>query len=139
MVHRLFRDTGCPLWNTVCYEQASSPYLFGSSQHSLGERESLRLFIKHFSKVKLNICNLNLEVALHHLVIALRYGSFVDSLCKKFVTILDDLRIRAIKFMQMDELREFRNIVRAKTSSHDKRPFDNLKPQNTCVSAITCH
>lgn len=42
--------------------------------------ESLRVFIECFSKMMLNIRNLNPEVALHHLITTLRSGPFVDNL-----------------------------------------------------------
>jgi len=65
--------------------------------------------MEHFRKISLNISNLNPEVVMHHLVTALKPGPFVDSLCKKPVSNLDELRTRATKFMQMEELKEFRN------------------------------
>jgi len=57
--------------------------------------ESLCEFMERFGKISLNISNLNLEVALHHLVTVLRSGPFVDSLCKKPVADLEELRMRA--------------------------------------------
>ena len=42
------------------------------------------------------------------MVTALRLGPFAESLCKKPVTNLDELRRRAAKFMQLKEMREFR-------------------------------
>jgi len=42
-------------------------------------------------------------------VTALRLGSFVDSLCMEPVANLDELRLRATKFMKLKALREFRN------------------------------
>jgi len=68
-----------------------------------------------FGKISLNISNLNLEVAMHYLVIVLKPGSFVDSLCKKLVSNLEELRTRVTKFMQMEELKEFRSTTRSDT------------------------
>jgi len=42
------------------------------------------------------------------MITALRSGPFAESLCKKPTTNLDELRQRATKFMQMEELRELR-------------------------------
>jgi len=83
------------------------------------KEESLRNFIERFEKLSLNISNLNLEVAMHHLITALRPDPFVDSLCKKHVANLDKLRTRATKFMQMEELKEFRNTTHGET--HDRK------------------
>ncbi|XP_068466501.1 uncharacterized protein [Phaseolus vulgaris] len=74
--------------------------------------ESLRMFMEHFGKVALGIQNLSPEVTMHHMIIALKPGPFADSLCKKPATNLDELRQRTSKFMQMEELREFRNHAR---------------------------
>ncbi|XP_068483323.1 uncharacterized protein [Phaseolus vulgaris] len=74
--------------------------------------ESLRMFMERFGKVALGIRNLSPEVTMHHMITALKPGPFADSLCKKPATNLDELRQRASKFMQMEELREFRNQAR---------------------------
>jgi len=61
-----------------------------------------------FGKLGLQIRNLNLEVALHHMVTTLKPGPFVDSLCMEPTRNMDEMRIRVAKFMQLEELREFR-------------------------------
>jgi len=71
--------------------------------------ESLRNFMERFGKLTLRIKNLDPNVALHHLITALRPRPFTDSLCKKLALDLDELRARAAKFMQLEELREFRS------------------------------
>jgi len=83
------------------------------------------MFTKHFGKVVLNILNLNPNVTLHHLIITLRPRPFVDNLCNKLITTLDELRTKVTKFMQMEELREFCNTAKEETSFPEKRPFDN--------------
>jgi len=60
-----------------------------------------------FGKVALQIQNLNSEVALHHMVTALRPGPFADSLCKKPTLNMNEMRIRAAKFMRLKKLRDF--------------------------------
>jgi len=47
------------------------------------------------------------------MITVLRLGPFANNLCKKPTTNLDQLRQRAAKFMQMKELRDFHNQVRA--------------------------
>ena len=71
--------------------------------------ESLRTFLDRFSKVAMSIQNLNADDAMHHMLTALRLGSFADNLCMQPTTNLDELRKRAAKYMKLEELREFRN------------------------------
>ncbi|XP_020206188.1 uncharacterized protein LOC109791311 [Cajanus cajan] len=73
------------------------------------KKEPLRTFMERFRKVPLSIRDLDPSVAMHHLTMALRPGPFVNNLCKKPPRYLDDLRQRATKYMQMEELAEFRN------------------------------
>ena len=69
------------------------------------------MFTEMFDKVTLNIKNLShiCKVALHHMVITLKSGSFTYSLSKKSVANLNELQQRATKFMNLEELREYRN------------------------------
>ena len=50
---------------------------------------------------------------MHHMLTALRPGPFADNLCMQLADSLDELRKRAAKYMQLEELREFRNQARA--------------------------
>lgn len=62
--------------------------------------------MERFGKVAWDIKNLDLVVAMHHLVMALRLGPFVNNLCKKLTSNLDELCCRATKCMQLEELTE---------------------------------
>ena len=84
------------------------------------------MFMERFGKVALEIRNLSPEVTMHHMITALKPGSFADSLCKKPAINLDELRKRASKFMQMEELREFRNQVRV--DGGEKRVIEREHP-----------
>jgi len=61
--------------------------------------ESLRTFIDRFGKTAMSIRNLIPEVAMHHMLTALRPRPFADSLCMQLASSLDELRRRAAKFM----------------------------------------
>ena len=74
--------------------------------------ESLRTFVDRFSKVAMSIQNLSPHVAMHHMLTALRPGPFADNLCMQPADSLDELRKRAAKYMQLEELRESRNQAR---------------------------
>lgn len=54
-------------------------------------------FMDWFVKILLNITNLNIEVTMHLLVMALKPDLFVDSLCKKPISNMDELQTRATK------------------------------------------
>ncbi|XP_068475165.1 uncharacterized protein [Phaseolus vulgaris] len=71
--------------------------------------ESLRTFVDRFNKVAMSIRNLSPDVAMHHMLTALRPGPFVDNLCMQSANSLDELRKRAAKYMQLEELRELYN------------------------------
>jgi len=73
-----------------------------------------------FGKVVLSIQNLSPEITIHHIITTLRSGPFIDSLCKKPTTNLDELRQHVSKFMYMEELREFRNQVRVDVGNEKK-------------------
>ncbi|XP_020231601.1 uncharacterized protein LOC109812127 [Cajanus cajan] len=85
------------------------------------KKESLRTFMDRFNKTALEIRDLNLAVALHHLTTALKPGPFVNSICKKPHSDMNDLRRRADKYMQMEELAEYRNQARAEPSSKPEK------------------
>ncbi|XP_020235218.1 uncharacterized protein LOC109815046 [Cajanus cajan] len=88
------------------------------------KKESLRAFMSRFNKAALEIRDLNLAVALHHLTTALKPGPFANNICKKPPTDMDDLRRQADKYMQMEELAEFRNQARAEVLAKPDKPAE---------------
>ena len=70
--------------------------------------KTLRSFMNKIEKITLNIRDLSPEVALHHLVTSLKPGLFSDNLYIKPVGSMDELRQRVVKFMQLEEMREFK-------------------------------
>jgi len=91
-----------------------------------GKGESLWAFLERFNQVALQIWNLNLEVALHHKVMALRPGPFADSLCKKSALNMSEMRVRAAKFIRLEELRDFGGQMKAE---HQIFPTSRTRPE----------
>lgn len=54
--------------------------------------ESFRAYVERFEKEAKQIRNLNLEVAMHHMIIVLQLGPFADSLCMQPTENLDELK-----------------------------------------------
>jgi len=83
--------------------------------------ESLRTFVDRFSKAAMSIRNLSPDVAMHHMLTALRLGPFADNLCMQPADSLYELRKRAAMYMQLEELREFRNQARAEAGGEKNK------------------
>ena len=73
----------------------------------------------------MSIQNLSLHVAMHHMLTTLHPEPFADNLCMQPATSLDELRKRAAKFMQLEELREFHNQARAEASEEKSKDEKN--------------
>jgi len=56
-------------------------------------------------------------MAMNHMLSALRPRPFADNLCMQPTASLDKLRKRVAKYMQLEEMREFRNKAQVVTSS----------------------
>ena len=74
-----------------------------------------------FSKVAMNIRNLSSDVAMHHMLTTLRPRPFSYNLCMQPTDSLDELRKRATKYMQLEELREFRNQAHAEAGGEKNK------------------
>ena len=73
--------------------------------------ESLRKFMDRFEHTAVQIRNLNLELALYSMLLALCPDKFADSLCQKPLGSIDKLREQAKVYIQMEEMPRFRNEV----------------------------
>ncbi|XP_020239478.1 uncharacterized protein LOC109818426 [Cajanus cajan] len=93
--------------------------------------EPLRAFIERFAATSIKIRNLNLEVALHAMLMALKPGPFVDSLCQESPCDMDELRARAAGYIQMEEHSAFRDQVRGKGPAKTEQGHrDKIKVNN---------
>ena len=73
-----------------------------------------------FGCVAVQICNLNPEVALHSMLLALCSGMFGDSLCKTPPSSMDEFCERARCYIQMEDMSRFRNKVKQTGHKCDK-------------------
>lgn len=73
-----------------------------------------------FSRLVVQIRNLNPKVALHFMLLALQPDKFVNSLCKKPPSSMEELRKRVKSYIQIEEILRFRNEVRQVGKKHEK-------------------
>ncbi|RDY03852.1 hypothetical protein CR513_12507, partial [Mucuna pruriens] len=68
------------------------------------EDESLRSFMERFTTVAIKIKDLSPKVTLHSMIMVLKPELFSNSLCKKPLASMDELRARAFGYIQMKEM-----------------------------------
>ncbi|XP_020202085.1 uncharacterized protein LOC109787897 [Cajanus cajan] len=96
-----------------------------------GDDEPLREFMERFASISIKIRNLNPEVTLHAMLMALSPRPFVDSLCRRSPLDMDELCARAARYIQMEEHFTFRDQARGKSQAkldHDHK--DKMKVTN---------
>ncbi|XP_068500067.1 uncharacterized protein [Phaseolus vulgaris] len=71
--------------------------------------------------MEISVQNFSPDVAMHLMLATLRLRPFTDNLCMQPTTSLDELRKRATKFMQLEELREFRKHALAEASGEKNK------------------
>ncbi|XP_020224130.1 uncharacterized protein LOC109806160 [Cajanus cajan] len=93
--------------------------------------ELLRTFMECFASISVKIENLNPEVALHAMLMALKPGPFIDNLCRRPPVDMDELRALAAGYAQMEEHSAFRDQVREKSQvKSDHGHKDKMKVTN---------
>ncbi|RDX65949.1 hypothetical protein CR513_55343, partial [Mucuna pruriens] len=99
------------------YDSSTDPDEHLANYLTQRESEPLRSFVVRFSDIFVKICNLNLEVALHSIIMALKSRSFSNSLCKLLPKDMDDLRMRASGYIHIEEMVKFYDRVCVEKSS----------------------
>ncbi|KAG5149186.1 hypothetical protein JHK82_016067 [Glycine max] len=105
-------DTLVELFNAQ-YATSRSHRMTSSTLANLRQanNESLQKFMDRFRCTTLQIQNLNLEVALHSMLLALP-GKFVHNLCRKPPGSMGELFERAKSYIQMEQMSQFLSEVR---------------------------
>ncbi|XP_020222084.1 uncharacterized protein LOC109804663 [Cajanus cajan] len=93
--------------------------------------EPLRTFMERFASISVKIRNLNPEVALHAMLMALKPEPFVNSLCREAPRDMDELHARAAGYIQMEEHSAFHDQVCGKSQvKPDNGHKDKVKVNN---------
>ncbi|RDX89599.1 hypothetical protein CR513_28654, partial [Mucuna pruriens] len=90
----------------------------------LNSSTPMQFSILRFSSISVRICNLNPEVALHSMLMALKQGLFSNN--------MDDLRTSAFGYIQMEEMTKFCNSI----CSGQALASRNHKDHNTLVERM---
>ena len=90
-LRRQLCDADVQVRDAVCNKPTSPRDLHCLVDIRQEKGESLRTFIDRFGKVAMSIRNLSQDVAMHHMMIALRRGPFAGSLCMHPAASLDEL------------------------------------------------
>jgi len=70
--------------------------------------ESLRSYLDRYNRMLVKIKDLNNEIARHHFSYGLQPGVFADKISRKKPKTMEEMRERAAKFIQMEDMQEFR-------------------------------
>ncbi|XP_057981193.1 uncharacterized protein LOC131166628 [Malania oleifera] len=93
-----------------------------------GDRETLKNFMHRFNTTTLEICNLDMGVALAALTTALQPGSFLYSLGKKPPVDIGELMIRAEKYINLEEMMDTRgNRLERKRGNNGRESGDTYR------------
>ncbi|XP_057948342.1 uncharacterized protein LOC131144016 [Malania oleifera] len=126
-------------WNSCSPATCSSRRIVRTSAQLMsmvqGERETLKKFMHRFNTATLEICNLNMGVALVALTTALQPGNFLYSLGKKLSADMGKLMARAHKYITLEEMMDTRGnhieLKRKGSSREMGEPFRPKKRQET--------
>ncbi|XP_027905607.1 uncharacterized protein LOC114165139 [Vigna unguiculata] len=86
--------------------------------------ESLRSYLDLYNRMSVKIKDLSDKIARHHFSYGLQSGVFADKISHKKPKTMEEMRERATKFIQMEDMQEFRVKKREKedAASHKSAP-----------------
>jgi len=70
--------------------------------------ESLRSYLDRYNRMSVKIKDLSDEIARHHFSYGLQPGVFADKISRMKPKMMEEMRERAAKFIQMEDMQEFR-------------------------------
>jgi len=84
--------------------------------------ESLRSYLDRYNRMSVKIKDLSDEIARHHFSYGLQPGVFADKISRKKPKTMEEMRERAAKFIQMEDMQEFRVKKREKEDAAMAKP-----------------
>ncbi|XP_027911682.1 uncharacterized protein LOC114170403 [Vigna unguiculata] len=84
--------------------------------------ESLRSYLDRYNRMSVKIKGLSDEIARHHFSYGLQPGVFADKISRKKPQTMEEMRERAAKFIQMEDMQEFRVKKREKEDAALTKP-----------------
>ena len=86
--------------------------------------ESLRSYLDRYNRMSVKIKDISDEITRHHFLYGLQPGVFADKISRKKPKTMEEMRERAAKFIQMEDMQEFRVKKREKedAASHKSAP-----------------
>ncbi|XP_027905887.1 uncharacterized protein LOC114165469 [Vigna unguiculata] len=110
--------------------------------------ESRRSYLDRYNRMSVKIKDLSDEIARHHFSYGLQPGVFVDKISRKKPKTMEEMRERAAKFIQMEDMQEFRVKKREKEDAASQksaprpskplaRPSEKKTPKFTTYTPLT--
>jgi len=87
----------------------------------LEDGESLRSYLDRYNRMLVKIKDLSDEIARHHFSYGLQPGVFADKISRKKPKTMEGMRERAAKFIQMEDMQEFRVKKREKEDAASQK------------------
>jgi len=84
--------------------------------------ESLRSYLDRYNQMSVKIKDLSDEIARHHFSYGLQPGVFTDKISRKKPKTMEEMRERAAKFIQMEDMQEFQVKKREKEDAATAKP-----------------
>ncbi|XP_027927449.1 uncharacterized protein LOC114184336 [Vigna unguiculata] len=84
--------------------------------------ESLRSYLDRYNRMSVKIKDLSDEIARHHFSYGLQPRVFADKISRKKSKTMEEMRERAAKFIQMEDMQEFRVKKREKEDAATPKP-----------------
>jgi len=101
--------------------------------------ESLRSYLDRYNWMSVKMKDLSDEIARHHFSYGLQPGVFADKISRKKPKTMEEMRERAAKFIQMEDMQEFRVKKREKEDAAPRPSKPLARPSERKVPKFTTY